>query len=1263
MKKIVLVILCTCLVVSPLLSQNIGETGYPLISNYSPKDYQAFQSNWAISQDSRGIMYFGNDLGLLEFDGSSWRLYQVPNKTTVRSIANSSDGKMYVGAVGELGYFMPDSLGRLRFTSLMNYLPKDKRNFSDVWQTFVNNGKVYFNASNYIFVWDIQKKNFKIIQGKQNFHISYMVNGKLFTREWGKGLEEIQNDSLVFIEGSEKFANERIYVMLPIPGDDGKILVVSRDLGMFKFDGKNFIPFKTEVDDFIKKNLIYMPGTVLSDGNILLGTVTDGAVVIDRNGKEIQRFNSRSGIISNAIYYTFQDRSGAVWLGTDNGVSRIDYSSPVTYFDYRNKFTTSPTDIIRNNGIIYAAGNNGVYFLPPGSSEFQLVKNGSNQFFILVKVDNDLLVGGYNGLFTVDYDKLIPIKRTVGNEYNVNSLKRSTIDKNRIYVGAQGLWSVYKNNGVWTDEGRILSFTDNITSMVEDKDGTLWAGTNASGIFKINFHKNGEGKTTIQNPIVEHFNESNGLQSGYLYITKIKDTNYYVSSDSIYKFDNSKKRFYSNTTDNIISTFYNLSNHKSILLFQQDSMGRLWEGTLNSLAMGTPNSDGTYSWSTTSFKRVAGNQVSKVYAEKNGIEWFLAGSGLIRYDFSKKVLNNSDYSALVRNVSINRDSTIFFGSYLSNPVSPEISFKDNSIKFNYSATSFEGKNIIQFKTLLVGFDKDWSGWSTDDAKEYTNLEPGQYTFKVVANNLNDVQSKEASFSFIILPPWYRAWWAYIGYIIILGFIVVSIDRIQRRRVTLKERQRSHLKEIELRAEAAEAESKALQAENDRKKNVELLSEIGKEITATLDLDAIFYKLYEHVNQLADATIFGIFHPEKGEIEYRLAIEKGKRYPIYSRDIKDKNQFPVWCIENQKPVFINDVRLEYPNYIQKYKAPNRLLEDGSKSEEPSSIIYLPLISQDRVLGVITIQSFKKNAYQEYHLNLLQNLASYTSIALDNADAYRKLNSTLNDLKTMQEKLVVQEKLASLGQLTAGIAHEIKNPLNFVNNFAQLSKELVTELRAEYEKIKNTLDDAYQDNFEDLISNIEQNVTKINEHGTRADSIVRSMLQHSRGKSGERILSDINAILDEDINLAYHGLRARDTSFNATIEKEYYKDLEKISIVPQDVSRVFLNIINNGFYEANKKKKTIGDHFAPTMKVTTRDLNGKLEVRIKDNGNGIPFEVRDKIFDPFFTTKPTGEGTGLGLSLSYDIIVKEHAGEIKFNSELGEYTEFIITLPKN
>jgi len=537
---------------------------------------------------------------------------------------------------------------------------------------------------------------------------------------------------------------------------------------------------------------------------------------------------------------------------------------------------------------------------------------------------------------------------------------------------------------------------------------------------------------------------------------------------------------------------------------------------------------------------------------------------------------------------------------------------------------------------------------------------------VRAKNIYEHVSQEAVYSFTILPPWWRTWWAYGGYAVLFGLLVFAVDRVQRRRLLKKEREAAEIRETKLRAQAVEAENKALQSENARKKNVELLSEIGKEITASLDMDTIFYKLYERVNQLADASIFGvgIYDPAKQQLEYRLAIEKGQKYLPYTRDTRDKNQFPVWCIENRRPVFINDVSAEHGRYLSQYKEIAARLEDGTLSQEPQSLIYLPLISQDKVLGVITIQSFQKNAYTDFHLNLLQSLASYTAIALDNAEAYRRLDATLQHLKSAQQQLVTQEKLASLGQLTAGIAHEIKNPLNFVNNFAVLSIDLANELEKELQN--ESISAEKRDVIEDILYNLRLNATKINEHGKRADGIVKSMMQHARGSSGQRELADINHLLDEAVNLVYHGLRANDASFNVTIEKEYDETIGKLEVVPQDVSRVFLNIATNACYAAFQKQKANGKeqtaNFSPTLSVSTKNSGDKIEIRIRDNGNGIPKDIREKIFNPFFTTKPAGQGTGLGLSISYDIIVQQHRGEIKVETEEGKFTEFVVQLPR-
>ena len=255
------------------------------------------------------------------------------------------------------------------------------------------------------------------------------------------------------------------------------------------------------------------------------------------------------------------------------------------------------------------------------------------------------------------------------------------------------------------------------------------------------------------------------------------------------------------------------------------------------------------------------------------------------------------------------------------------------------------------------------------------------------------------------------------------------------------------------------------------------------------------------------------------------------------------------------------------------------------------------------------------------------------------------------------------MASLGQLTAGIAHEIKNPLNFVNNFASLSVELLNELKAAAGPAIAGLDEDARAEIDETVEMLTSNLEKIGEHGRRADGIVKSMLEHSRGGTGERRDVDLNGLVEEALNLAYHGARAQDQNFNITLERDFGAAIAPIELVPQDVTRVFLNLIGNGFYAANKRRHAAADpKFKPTLKVTTRDLGDAVEIAVRDNGTGIGPELRDKLFQPFFTTKPTGEGTGLGLSISYDVVTKQHGGSITVDSRIGEFTEFTVRLPR-
>jgi signal transduction histidine kinase len=311
------------------------------------------------------------------------------------------------------------------------------------------------------------------------------------------------------------------------------------------------------------------------------------------------------------------------------------------------------------------------------------------------------------------------------------------------------------------------------------------------------------------------------------------------------------------------------------------------------------------------------------------------------------------------------------------------------------------------------------------------------------------------------------------------------------------------------------------------------------------------------------------------------------------------------------------------------------------------------------GMLYVGSLAQLGSDELHL--LQSLANAFSTAYARYDDFNRLESakqqiekTLQELRQAQQQLVQSEKMASLGELTAGIAHEIQNPLNFVNNFSEVSHELLDELKEEISK----------GNTEEVVSLAEhviQNLDKILHHGRRADAIVKGMLQHSRGSSGQKEPTDINQLADEYLRLAYHGFRAKDKSFNAAYETNFDSALEKLSIVPQDVGRVLLNLISNAFYAVSQKKGDDRSDYKPSVTVATTRMNGVAEIRIKDNGSGMSESVKEKIFQPFFTTKPTGQGTGLGLSLAYDIITKGHGGTIEVSSEEGEGTEFTICLP--
>jgi|SRR5579872_1866855 len=431
--------------------------------------------------------------------------------------------------------------------------------------------------------------------------------------------------------------------------------------------------------------------------------------------------------------------------------------------------------------------------------------------------------------------------------------------------------------------------------------------------------------------------------------------------------------------------------------------------------------------------------------------------------------------------------------------------------------------------------------------------------------------------------------------------------------------------------------------------------------SAFDLQLVLDSLVESVAKLCD-TDRAVLIQKQGDQYYRVALQgfpddaiaEMKGFPV---DLK-AGSIAARALRNCTAVHVADVNAdpEYPGTPAQYLGGVR------------TVLSVPLVRETLPVGAITVSRTRVEPFTEKQINLIKTFADQALIAIENARLFnevqartRELAISLDDLRAAQDRLIQTEKLASLGQLTAGIAHEIKNPLNFINNFSALSAELIDEMKDALSGIN--LDKNKREELDDITQLLRSNLEKVVQHGKRADSIVKNMLLHSREGSGESRPADINTLLDESLNLAYHGARAERSDFNITLQRDFDASAGVVELFPQEITRAFLNLISNGFYAAIKRKAENGDpDFEPVLSAATKNLGNHVEIRIRDNGTGIPSEVKEMIFNPFFTTKPAGEGTGLGLSMSHDIIVKQHGGRIEVDTKPGQFTEFTVVLPR-
>jgi two-component system, NtrC family, sensor kinase len=489
----------------------------------------------------------------------------------------------------------------------------------------------------------------------------------------------------------------------------------------------------------------------------------------------------------------------------------------------------------------------------------------------------------------------------------------------------------------------------------------------------------------------------------------------------------------------------------------------------------------------------------------------------------------------------------------------------------------------------------------------------------------------------------------------------TLNVVRRRPGALSEKQRELLRTFASQAVIAIENTRLFNELRESLQQQTATSDVLKVISrSTFDLQTVLQTLVESAATLCDADRTIITRQKDGVFYRAEAHGFSREFMDYVRNVPiapERGSAFGRALLEKRAVHIPDVKAD-PEYTS---------AGMQKLGDYRTVLAVPMLREGVATGVLSLTRSEVRPFTDRQIELASTFADQAAIAIENVRLFeevqgrtRELAASLEDLRATQDRLVQTQKLASLGQLTAGIAHEIKNPLNFVNNFSTISSELVDELQ---DLVKGlAADDKTRKQIDEVTTMLRGNLDKVVQHGKRADGIVKNMLLHSREGSGEHRPVDINALVEESLNLAYHGKRAETQGFNVTIERLLDPAAGEADVFPQDITRVLLNLILNGFYAAATRKAQAGDDFEPTLAAATRTLGDRVEIRIRDNGTGIPPEVREKMFNPFFTTKPAGEGTGLGLSISYDIVVKQHAGSIEVDTEPGAFTEVRVVLPR-
>ena len=757
--------------------------GLPDVINYSKEKYLAGLQNWDIKQDNNGIIYIANNEGLLSFDGTFWNLYRLPNKTIVRSVEIGSDNKIYVGGQDEIGYFIPGVNGSLQYHSLITAIPDKDRSFGDVWDIVSFQNKIFFRSQDKIF--EFIDGASKVYPAPGEWSFLGKCNDKLYAHDYQKGLLYFESDTWIPLQvTSELPLNDPITAVLPVNKDT--LLITTLKSGLFTLTQKSISKIKS-VNNTIFENARVYAATSVNDEWFALATSDKGIFIIDKNENIIQRFSSAQGLQNNNVLSIFLDNRNNLWLGLDNGIDFITYSSPIKQIHPSQQQASGYTALIYNNNLFFGT-TNGLYGIPLqriedlsfNKDKFYLVNNTNGQNWGLAEINNKLLLGHHEGAFIINANTAVPISSMHGF-WNFNSITTSGFDPQMIAGTYSGLTFFNYKNNQFIQSGTVPGFNESSRFVVIDKNNNIWVSHPYHGVYKIAKDENGSF-------VVNSYSNKNGLPSALNnHVYKIKGEVVVATEKGVYEFNTQKNIFEP-------SSFYTkLLGEQSVRYLKEDSAGNVWfihEKSLGVIDITARDTQIIY-FPELKNKMLSGFEFIYPVNNKNIFVGGEKGFYHINYENYKKII--PVLQVQIRTVRIiNKTDSLLFGGYFKSVGEkllqqksdiPKLNYQWKTIRFEFSSPLFGYQSNLEYSYRLKGFEDNWSEWTKRTEKEYNNLDAGDYTFEVkVRNNLGQ-ESPGASYSFHVLPPWYQTIWAYAIYFLLFGGLIVAAFVWQQKKFT------------------------------------------------------------------------------------------------------------------------------------------------------------------------------------------------------------------------------------------------------------------------------------------------------------------------------------------------------------------------------------------------------------------------------------------------------------------------------------------------